>query len=369
MRLSTVLNDIYPDVLERGRDYLLEGRILSLEQAENGAYHAVVKGYDLYNVRIQIGEESEILGLECDCPYDYGPICKHEVAVLLRLLGEFSLPQPGEMQREMDGPDGSMYGTTRETEADLQKLLEGEVKESLIDLLLSLASDFPLVEQQIRLYVSTADMNAEVEECCEYIRSYIDAYADRHGFVSYRNVSLAVNGAYHIAGRAQHAFEDGEYVRSLLISFSILEEMLDLMQRADDSNGSVGMVIDDTLGRIHSISVAVKRLDSPDQGMVFQLLLQESGFSKLDSWMDWRLDLIQCAAKLTTTPERLCEWEEHVDRVANRAEHTAWGRGCVDERIVKMRHELILEREGEAQAEDDAQAHIHLPEMREGRIT
>jgi len=370
VRLSTVLNDIDADVLERGRDYLLDGRILSLEQAKNGAYHAVVKGYELYNVQLHIGEEGEILELECDCPYDYGPICKHEVAVVLRLLGESSSPQPDKMQLKLDGPkesngsNGSTYGTMRQTEADLQKLLEAQAKGSLIDLLLSLASDFPLVEQQIRLNVSTADVDAEVEECREYIRSYIDAHADRDGYVSYRSTSQAVNGAYHIAERAQDAFEDGEYVRALLISFSIMEEMLDLMQRADDSSGSVGMVIDDALERIHSISVAVQPLDSPDLGMVFQLLLQESELSKIDGWMDWRLALIECAARLTTTPERLGEWEQHVDRVAKRAEPSAWSRGYVDERIAKMRYELILEHEGEARAADYVQAHIHFPAMR-----
>lgn len=367
MKLATVLDDVDSDVLERGRDYLLEGRILSLEQAENGEYNAVVKGYELYSVHLHMDDDGEIVELECDCPYDYGPICKHEVAVLLRLLGESSSPQPSEMKLELDesnGSNGSTRGTVRQTEADLQELLEAQAKGSLIDLLLSLASDFSLVEQQIRLFVYTADVGAEVEECREYIRAYIDAHADRGGYVSYRNIGQAVDGAYHIGERAQRALEAGEHVRSLLITFSILEEMLDLMERADDSSGSVGAVIDDALDRIYSISEAVQTLDPPDLGMVFQLLLQESELSKLEGWMDWRLVLIESAARLTTTSDRLSEWEQHVNRIVKRAEHNPWDRGYVDARIVEMRHALILQHEGELRAADYVQAHIHFPAMR-----
>jgi hypothetical protein len=43
---------------------------------------AEVEGSDLYTVEIKLNN-GEIVSWECDCPYDYGDICKHVVAVLL----------------------------------------------------------------------------------------------------------------------------------------------------------------------------------------------------------------------------------------------------------------------------------------------
>ncbi len=358
-----MMYEIDPVVLERGRDYLLEGRVQSLEESDKRVYHAVVKGQELYHVEFEIGDEGEIFELRCDCPYDYGPVCKHEAAVLLMVSGASLRTQPEFTEMDMNQATYSA-DTTQKSGANLQSLLESQTKASLIDLLLSLASGFPLVERRIRLSVSTNDIEAEVGDCREYICSYIDGYADRDGFVSYRNASQAVDGAYHIIERAQRALEDEDYVRSLRISFCILEEMLSLIERADDSDGSIGMVITESMEHIFSVVMAVKHLDTADIDRVFQLLLQESQLPQLDGWSDWRLDLIQCAAELTTTPERLCVWEEYVDRVTSHTGHTAWGREYDEKRIAKMRYKMILECDGEVQAADFVLSHLHIPEMR-----
>jgi len=43
------------------------------------------KGSDDYKVLVEIGDHGDIINSECDCPYDFGPVCKHEVAVYFQL--------------------------------------------------------------------------------------------------------------------------------------------------------------------------------------------------------------------------------------------------------------------------------------------
>ncbi|MEI5995147.1 DEAD/DEAH box helicase [Candidatus Enterococcus mansonii] len=71
-------------IVERGRDYMKEGRVLSIVQdAERKVWHAEVLGKELYRVQLDgTPKENDI----CECPYwmDHG-FCKHTVAVELSL--------------------------------------------------------------------------------------------------------------------------------------------------------------------------------------------------------------------------------------------------------------------------------------------
>jgi len=70
-----------PHILERGRTYFDEGRVLELEQTEDG-YTATVDGTEEYEVEILLDGDS-IEDMLCDCPYaEDGNYCKHMAAVL-----------------------------------------------------------------------------------------------------------------------------------------------------------------------------------------------------------------------------------------------------------------------------------------------
>ncbi|NJL11782.1 MAG: hypothetical protein HC913_01335 [Microscillaceae bacterium] len=81
MNLHNFEEMIFPHILDRGWDYYEEERIEKIEQLDPGLFWAEVMGRTLYDVHVQlIG--SEIISLDCNCPYADGKICKHEVAVL-----------------------------------------------------------------------------------------------------------------------------------------------------------------------------------------------------------------------------------------------------------------------------------------------
>ena len=43
-------------------------------------------GSEDYEVVVEMGDHGEIIYSECDCPYDFGPVCKHEVAAYFQLF-------------------------------------------------------------------------------------------------------------------------------------------------------------------------------------------------------------------------------------------------------------------------------------------
>lgn len=73
-------------VYERGETYLSEGRIQQLTRFDE-TVTAVVRGSHDYDVRLDLAADE--LDPYCSCPYDGPGVCKHVVAVLLRLRDDF----------------------------------------------------------------------------------------------------------------------------------------------------------------------------------------------------------------------------------------------------------------------------------------
>jgi hypothetical protein len=344
---------IDPVIMDRGRGYLSGGHIVLLEEVGELIYRAEVEGGELYEVYVELDEDGTVLSSECDCPYDYGPICKHQAAVLLKLRDKTPL------QSTMAG------GSPLSLQRNLKELLEAQSKESLISLLLSFAADSEMVEQRVKLHVSRAGGVEELAECRKLIQTYINTYSDEHGFVSWRNVDRAVEGAEMVAEKARQAADDAEWVRAVRINLCILEEMLDLLQAADDSGGTIGGIIEESLERIQEVVQKIDRMSQGDHEEVFRMLLEESGHSLLDGWPDWQLAFLEFSSSLAVTADLRKEWEEHVSQISSRQREETWSGNYFAERLAMMRYRSIRAYEGEERARDYLNHHLHFSDFRE----
>ena len=72
-------------ILGRGYDYYQDGHILELYEQQEGTYIFEIEGTEDYQVVVQLEKDEEIVYSYCNCPYDYGTVCKHEVAAYFRL--------------------------------------------------------------------------------------------------------------------------------------------------------------------------------------------------------------------------------------------------------------------------------------------
>ncbi|NLI93453.1 MAG: hypothetical protein GX434_15100 [Peptococcaceae bacterium] len=110
MNLDDFQDYIESRIVERWRAYYQDGCVLSLEENEPCCYQAEVEGSDVYLVNVELDQAHNIVDSECDCPYDLGEYCKHEVAVFFALREkntEKTLP-PGKEQAQLPG-SGSLY--------------------------------------------------------------------------------------------------------------------------------------------------------------------------------------------------------------------------------------------------------------------
>lgn len=89
--INGVLNRTDKKVLARGMNYYIGGNIKALTLMPNGNFEAKVEGANnTYKVNINLDTKNRVSGIKCTCPYDYGYVCKHSVAVLAAIRnGEF----------------------------------------------------------------------------------------------------------------------------------------------------------------------------------------------------------------------------------------------------------------------------------------
>lgn len=77
-----------PKVFERGKHYHEDGSIINRVQREH-QIEAFCHGSGMYPYRVTaILNDKGYVSSTCTCPYDWGGICKHEVALLLTYLLE-----------------------------------------------------------------------------------------------------------------------------------------------------------------------------------------------------------------------------------------------------------------------------------------
>ncbi len=87
-----------PQVFARGREYFRQGMVGQLVQRGN-RLHAEVQGSDVEPYHVALTSEAgRISHAECTCPYEWGGLCKHAVAVL---LAYFDNPEQVQEQPEL----------------------------------------------------------------------------------------------------------------------------------------------------------------------------------------------------------------------------------------------------------------------------
>lgn len=115
---------------ERGEQYLADGAVRSVKQADEHTLKAQVQGSDVHPYLVTIKfDADDIQKVKCTCPYFEGSWCKHIVAVLLMTLEEDDVPA--------------------EESVEVADLVEGLDRSDLVSLIERLAEHDPRLLDQI----------------------------------------------------------------------------------------------------------------------------------------------------------------------------------------------------------------------------
>ncbi|MGO1919631.1 MAG: SWIM zinc finger family protein [Alkalibacterium gilvum] len=165
MRLTNFEDEIDPTILKRGLDYHQREKIATVDKRSENDFVFKIAGTKRYIVTVLLEEDSDTIeSTNCTCPYDWGPYCKHQVAVFYYLL-EHKSERSGMINYE-----------------DLCLRLSRFYKNELIGLLIAQIKKYPAEKEYLlnkyydqRNYPDTTYIKREIREVIAY---YFDTHPD-----------------------------------------------------------------------------------------------------------------------------------------------------------------------------------------------
>ncbi|MGI1690030.1 SWIM zinc finger family protein [Thermoanaerobacter uzonensis] len=276
-------------ILDRGYDYYVGGNIIDIYNPGKNEYIFKIQGNDDYEVIVKLDDNGEILYSECNCPYDYGPVCKHQVAAFYKLVEIFSSQN-----------EASNVQKRAKEQQDIKEVLDSLSKEELIDIIMDLIGEDDTLKKRLVLRYSKVDSKQELIRCRKLINSIVRKYKGRDGFISYDET---YDFASEMGDLLWKARDTEDIFLALDIAFLVLEEAIQAFEYADDSGGSIDLLISDAIEVIGDIITQSENLDANLKREIFNRLLTLSESKIFDGWESYRIDILWLCADFVDIEE------------------------------------------------------------------
>ena len=202
----------------KGERYFEEGRV-HINEATPSRIKAVVSGTEDYHVEIELGEE---FSGECDCPYDWGGLCKHIVATFLAIIRN-------------DEEMGTLVEKSNREWEEVKFLIKLADPEALRSFLLSEMERRPDLLGRFKAIFDKDGGESSFDDYKANVESLYDV-VEEHGFVPYgERIDFS-----SISELAQLYIQKGDFLESAKIYQALSETISDKMDEVDDSDGNFG---------------------------------------------------------------------------------------------------------------------------------
>jgi hypothetical protein len=295
---------IHEVILKRGLSYFNKDLVQPPDELSPGFYEAIVEGSDNYLVRLKIQNEV-ITDYSCTCPYDYGPYCKHIVALLFYLQQDILDIEPKVVPSKKPKKK-------RKTAIDK---LDGIFKEVPADTLVQYLKDKVMDTPSLRReFIATFAHYGKAESKSLYaqqLRAVIHSAKQRQGFIDYRGAFTVGKAAQKKLARASAHLEEGNFQSAFYITTAVLEVMTKALDYADDSNADIGEPVRCSMGLLYEI--AAQELTEDLRKMIFDYALKTFKKKIFAGW-DWHVDLLDLASLLLASEKEANILLELIDR-------------------------------------------------------
>lgn len=132
LTLSNFEEQIENIILERGKNYWLDNAVLALNKKTNKEWLATVSGTETYHVKVEL-DNDRIVWSYCNCLYDLGNVCKHEVAVYFALRNNLGNQKPGSQSEKSMGSILSELSKEELAEIVLESIDENSKMQKIIN--------------------------------------------------------------------------------------------------------------------------------------------------------------------------------------------------------------------------------------------
>ena len=291
--LSEFEHFISETILDRGLSYFKNGAVDEFWEISNGEFEAVVWGTEPYTVCLKVVDDI-IVEHRCDCPYDWGPVCKHVAAVIfymkqdeLGLSQEKILPagKPKKKKRRKSVAQQVKEILDKVSHEDLKKFIQEQCKRDKQFRSLFLSGFAHLNEGQSKAFYR------------QQVRLLVNSLAGRHGFIDWHQMKLLRKRLGPIIDLAAKQFKNKNYKNAIAICTALIEEMEEVINACDDSDGYASSVIEHAFTILRDI--AGRKIPGEVRKKLFDYCIASFKKDMFKGW-DWHVGILELAFELAT---------------------------------------------------------------------
>jgi len=337
--LATFENSIDQRIVNRGYNYFTGGFVQDMSSSGKGDYEVIVAGSEDYEVKIQL-KDGFVQDYNCDCPFD--SLCKHIVAVLFTVR---------EAESEISvNPSSKKPGNRLKITELIDRCPEQELKEFLkayssrhVSFVTEFLNAFPSAEISDSVYR-------------KQLKAIIRKVSDRDGFIDWNAARRMAKDLNRLMNIAEQHLAKGEREAVLAVCIALMEELIGVLNYADDSSGIIGGTIDVAFEML----AGLVRSDSSFAGKhLWNFFVKQYEQKTFEGW-DWHLGLLGLLVELADTDEQI----GHVQAFLNEKGGSEYDRESKE----LLQFNLIVARGDISGAEKFAKKHLANHYLRERLI-
>lgn len=278
------LDNVDPKILARGEDYYHSGQVEGVDwEGDHVTAEVFGSEEEPYLVGLDFSEDGELEDWFCDCPYDWGPVCKHTAAVLLAIQAE---------------PSEKPSKRVQSPKINILPLLKSAKKEQLVQLILEHCQE----DQRFQNRVLSELEDSEEQELAA-VKTLVEASScsnTHRGYIDMRGCDHICADLDDILDQARRRIKQGRYDQALDITLFVLLTAVKLVGEVDSSSGSLSWTIDAALETVELAANGLVQENGPREEFV-RKILKAAEDSAFDGWEHWRYNLLQRSAILANS--------------------------------------------------------------------
>lgn len=340
--MAFVFDEFYGSVpahiFQRGKDYFSMGWVGALRRDGNG-FSATVQGSGtLYQTSVVLSDDGYPEAWDCTCPYDYGPVCKHLVALLLSIEDE-------DMTEAQ--PSRSLLALVQKVDIDVLRRIVLEQAEKDQDFYahvrLQLQSDVQEIFSQSKAVLQQAIRNNRYR-----------------GDIDQKGCHAICIQMDRITEKAMEQLTKKQYVVTLELCLYVLQSAVELAMEADTSSGYWIDTVDGAIQGISHLAIQVLT-QKEDENLVERMLvmaLQTVKMNAFDDFDEERFEILKAITPLVT---------DKTLPLALESIGTFWesSTSYVQELYMETQYHFLQSAYGEKEANVYLQAHLEVDALRE----
>ena len=332
-------------ILGRGYDYYEDGHISDMYQEAHGTYIFEVEGTEDYQVDVRLDDSGRIIYSYCNCPYNYGSVCKHEVAAYYRLKEYL---------------DGDSQKQTIRKKQDIEEVLNTLTKQQLIQLFLPVIKKDRALAEKVLIQYGKTDTAQELKRMERLIDAIENKYIDESGYIYYGSEDEFIDKMWDLVNYIEPLSGLQEKVMLALdMLLLVLERGIALYEYIEDDTGLMVEFINEILSRIGGVVAGSIGYDEQVKEQMMHKIVQKVKETKFQEWVDYGTQLLQSVLVYgSNTRYREMLYKELDRQIENADSDTI-------EVISMMRFELLQYHGTEEEIQKYIEGHIEMDTFRE----